>query len=171
MEKQKGLWSNMWHFRGCEDIPSVWRGCVYEIPASFWLLAVTITVLACRNQEWEAAPTESHFWSWAAGAIVQFGFHQTQQAGSAQSKGIPPPNSEGPLARCAISSWGCSFRDSLAHPKHIAPMRGRKGHPAPPLPQGSIQGFVGIAHHPLPLKKEMWLGGSEETTELIPQAG
>lgn len=41
MEKQKCLWSNMWHSRGCEDVPGLWREHVCAIPASFWLFPVT----------------------------------------------------------------------------------------------------------------------------------
>lgn len=62
-----------------------------------------------------AEPLELNCWSCCAFRSV--GLHQSQQADSAQSKGIPRPDSEELLARCAISDQG-QFSSSKAHGSH-----------------------------------------------------
>lgn len=63
-----------------------------------------------------------------------------------KAKNIQPPDSEGLLARCAISEWRGSSRGSLA----IALMRGR-ARPALALAlcQRPTQVFAGFVRHPL----------------------
>lgn len=73
----------------------------------YWLPSVCLPAesrsgkLHPRKATAGAEPLELNRWSYCA--VWSVGLHQSQQADSAQSKGIPPSDAEGLLARCAIS--------------------------------------------------------------------
>lgn len=148
MEKQKCLWSNMWHFRGCENAPGLWGG------TSLWNASLLLAVCSCYH----CLPAESrraklYLPKALAGAeplelLCCLQHWITPEAALHKAKASQPWFT-GTIGQMCHQQLGLSSRDSLAYRQHIAP-RGRN-HPAPTpaLPQGSSQLFVGFPHHPL----------------------
>lgn len=106
MEKQKCLWSNMWHFRGCENTPGLWGG------TSLWNASLLLAVSSCyhcaslqKAGEGSCTYTEPllELSPWSYCAVCSIGLHQRQLCTKQRH---PSPDSQGLLTRCATSSWG-----------------------------------------------------------------
>lgn len=126
VQKQKCLWSNMWHFRGCENAPGLWGGTHLWNPSP---LLEAIVVFACRKQEWEAAPTESHCCSWSTGAELELlcclsvGLHQSRQ--TLRKAKASQPSLRGAIGQMCHQQPGLQLQGQLSSSKAHCPHEGK----------------------------------------------